>query len=84
MTKEELQEVYESRNWSEFSHDDIVGILDYLDDEDEDTIVDGYIKSSIKLLKKKIVEQSKYLKYDNIYKYVKKLSKSVEELEEIL
>ena len=84
MTKEELREVYESRNWSEFAEDEIIGILDYLDDEDEDTIVDGYIKSSIKLLKKKIVEQSKYLKFDNIYKYVKKLSQAVEELEEIL
>ena len=78
MTKEELQEVYESRNWSEFAEDEIIGILDKLDDKDEDTIVDRYIKSVIKSLKKEIAEQSKYPEY------VKKLSKAVEELEEIL
>lgn len=78
MTKNELQEVYESRNWSEYAEDEIIGILDKLDDKDEDTIVDRYIKSVIKGLKKEIAEQSKY------HEYVKKLSKAAEELEEIL
>ena len=78
MTKNELQEVYESRNWSEYAEDEIIGILDKLDDKDEDTIVDRYIKSVIKGLKKEIAEQSKYPEY------VKKLSKAVEELESLL
>lgn len=79
MTKNELQEVYESRNWNQYAEDEIEGILYNLDGKDEDTIVDGYIKSVIKWLEKEIAEQSKYPEY------VKKLSsKAVEELEEIL
>ncbi len=78
MTKNELQEVYESRNWSQYAEDEIIGILYNLDDKDGDTIVDGYIKSVIKFLNKEIAEKSKYPEY------VKKLSKAAEELEEIL
>lgn len=78
MTKNELQEVYESRNWSEYAEDEIIGILDKLDDKDEDTIVDRYIKSVIKWLEKEAAEQSKYPEY------VKKLSQAVNELESLL
>ena len=79
MTKNELQEVYESRNWSQYAEDEITGILYNLDDKDGDTIVDGYIKSVIKFLNKEIAEQSKYPEY-----VIKLSKKAVEELESLL